>query len=117
MRARLLHNDQQRNPFIRVQTVTTSALIRPASPLLRPAADIVARQLGEFAVVIHLATNGIYELNSTGARIWDLVGNGATVETTLETLAAEFDMAPETVRTEVDDIIKELLDEGLLVAA
>jgi hypothetical protein len=34
---------------------------------------VVAREMGGSAVLIHLASNRIYELNSTGARIWSML--------------------------------------------
>jgi hypothetical protein len=85
--------------------------------MLRPASDVVARQLGESAVLIRLTTNRIYELNPTGARIWELVGTGTTVDAVLDTLSTEFDAPAETVKSEVDDLVRSLMDEGLLVDA
>jgi hypothetical protein len=85
--------------------------------MLRPASNVVARQLGDSAVLIHLATNRIYELNPTGARIWELVGAGTTIDAVLNTLRAEFDAPVETVESEVDDLVRNLMAEGLLVDA
>jgi hypothetical protein len=84
--------------------------------MLRPASDVVARQLGESAVLIRLTTNRIYELNPTGALIWELVGTGTTVDAVLDTLRAEFD-APAEIKSEVDDLLRNLMAEGLLVDA
>jgi hypothetical protein len=85
--------------------------------MLRPASDVVARQLGDSAVLIHLTTNRIYELNPTGARIWELVGTGTTIDAVLNTLRAEFDAPAETVQNEVNDLVRNLMAEGLLVDA
>jgi len=85
--------------------------------MLRPASDVVARQLGESAVLIRLTTNRIYELNPTGARIWELVGTGTTVDAVLDALSKEFDAPAETVKSEVDDLVRSLMAEGLLVDA
>jgi hypothetical protein len=85
--------------------------------MLRPSADVVARQLGDSAVLIRLTTNRIYELNPTGARIWELVGSGADVGSILATLTEEFDGSPDTIRSEAEDLVRDLLAEGLLVNA
>ena len=83
--------------------------------MLHPAPDVVARQLGESAVLIRLTTNRIYELNLTGARLWELVGSGATVGSILERLTEEFDAPPDTIRGEIEDLVRDLLAEGLVV--
>ena len=85
--------------------------------MLRPSADVVARQLGDSAVLIRLTTNRIYELNPTGARIWELVGSGADVSSILATLIDEFDGSSDTIRSEAEDLVRDLLAEGLLVNA
>jgi hypothetical protein len=85
------------------------------SEIFLPAADVVARRLGDSAVLIRLTTNRIYELNPTGARVWDLVGSGTTVGMMHETLAEEFDVSADTVGGDVDALLRQLLQEGLVI--
>jgi hypothetical protein len=85
--------------------------IDKAAPL-RPAADVIARRLGESAVLIRLNTNRIYELNDTGARIWELLSEGATRQQVVEALGAEFDDA--RIPEAVDELIAMLRSEGLV---
>ena len=88
----------------------------PLPAIVRPAADVVARRLGDSAVLVRLAANHIYELNPTGARVWDLVGAGTPVSAMLDTLTGEFDASADTIRTEVGDLLRRLLAEGRVVA-
>ena len=81
---------------------------------MRPASDVIARQLGESAVLIRMRTSRIYELNSTGARIWELLRNGTTREATADALAAEFQIEPVQAKQAVDELADVLQGEGLI---
>jgi hypothetical protein len=43
---------------------------------LRPHPDVVAQRLGEEVALVNLQTNRIFELNRTGACLWDLLCKG-----------------------------------------
>ena len=79
-----------------------------------PNPDVVFKRLENRMVLVHLATNRIFELNHTGARTWELVQEGATVNDLLERLAGEFEVDESTLRTEVDALFSELVNEGLI---
>jgi hypothetical protein len=81
---------------------------------LRPAADIVDRNLGETAVLIRLQTKKIYELNATGARIWDLLKAGFTKEHVVDALVAEFNTDRDALTEAVDELLDTLRAEGLI---
>jgi hypothetical protein len=84
----------------------------PSETPLRPAADVIARRLGESAVLIRLNTSKIYELNATGARIWELLAEGATRQRVVDTLGREFD--DDGIGAAVDELIDVLRAEGLV---
>jgi hypothetical protein len=81
----------------------------------RPAADVVARRLGDSAVLIRLTTNRIYELNATGARVWELVQQGMSRDEVVDRLTQEFGAAFSVIAADVDDLLRMLRDEGLTV--
>jgi len=82
-----------------------------------PAPGVVGRDMGGAAVLIHLDTNRIFELNPTGARIWALVSEGCDRQVMSDRLRAEFRGTP---AAELDDAIETLLvtleREGLIRA-
>ena len=81
---------------------------------LRPSADVIARRLGEAAVLVHLPSNRIFELNATGARIWDLLCEGVEPAHIQERLVAEFTVDAAQAARELGDLLGRLRDEGLL---
>ena len=76
--------------------------------------DVEFRRLGDRMVLVHLETNQVYELNSTGARVWELLEAGAQEDEILKRLTAEFEGEPEQLRRDVDDLIRDLKSEGLV---
>jgi len=82
----------------------------------RQNAQVVSSKLGDAGVLVHLRTNRIFELNATGFRVWELIGEGLDLAAVDERLRQEFAVDPERLRTEVRDLVAALLGEGLLDA-
>lgn len=86
----------------------------PASQrALQPAPGVIARDMGGAAVLIHLDTNRIFELNATGARVWALIQEGRTREQIVATLRAEYAGGDE-VESTVGDLLDHLGREKLI---
>ena len=75
--------------------------------------DVVVRRVGETAVVVHLGSNRIYELNDTGARIWELASEEATLDGLIDRLQREFDVDREQLASDVAIIVDDFVREGL----
>lgn len=84
---------------------------------LRPSEHVVSSRLGDAGVLVHLKTNQIFELNTTGVRIWELIGEGCDVEAVIGRLGLEFDVDRNQLRREVTELVTALRREGLLYAA
>jgi Coenzyme PQQ synthesis protein D (PqqD) len=85
-----------------------------AAKPVRPHDEVVARRMGEAVVLIHLGTNRIYELNATGARIWELLAEGRSVEEIEEALSTEFEAGSVDVAAEVERLIELVRTEKLV---
>ena len=83
---------------------------------LRPGPHVVSRQVGAGAVVIHLRTNQIYELNSQGARVWRLIQDGLSRDAIVEVLTDEFDAGQMNLAGDVDALLSTLTEAELVVA-
>jgi len=78
-----------------------------------PPSDLIARRVGDTMVLIRLNTNRIYELNATGARIWELLKDGMTRAQVVETLSTEFDASRSEIQTAVDALLDSLRQQEL----
>jgi len=87
---------------------------RNAQAPLRPSQDVIARDMGTAAVLIHLESNRIFELNGTGSRIWALIEQGVDRDAICAQLQEEFDVPSADVTRAVDDLLAELTRERLI---
>ena len=85
-------------------------------PTLAPAADVAARRLGDEVVLVNLRTNLIYELNRTGARLWELLAEGCDRREIERRMLADFEVDEETLRAEIGELLGSLLEAGLVTA-
>jgi hypothetical protein len=81
---------------------------------VRVSPDAVARRVGDQVVLVHLRTNRIYELNRTGARLWELLQGGADLQQANQRMLAEFDVNEEELRNNMNEIVNELVAMRLL---
>jgi len=82
---------------------------------LRPNPEVIARRLDNATVVVDVPTSRIFELNETGTRVWELLGEGLDQESIVRQLVAEFDVERIQVVDEVENLLERLRTEGLLV--
>ena len=84
------------------------------SDWLRPSAQVISRQLGCGAVLIHLETNQIYELNATGRRIWELLQGGVKKDDICKQVRQEFDVDRTHAAKDIDNLLSTLSAENLI---
>ncbi len=65
-------------------------------------------------VLLHVDQGRFYGLNPTGTTVWQLLAQGRSVEQITGNLAARFDAHPDRIRVDVDTILTQLRDRGLL---
>ena len=81
---------------------------------VRPSPEVVASRVGDGGVLVHLQTNRIFELNTTGLRIWELLGEGRPLGDVERMLLSEFDGDHGHVRSDMLHLIDALSNEGLV---
>lgn len=91
----------------------------PAAPssgqVLQPSPDVLWRRLDDEVILMQLRTDRIFSLNHTGARFWELIVAGMDLESIREALEDEFDVSPEVLAAEVEEILALLISEQLLI--
>jgi len=81
---------------------------------LRPSPEVVARRLDRTGVLVHLRTNGVFELNETGIRIWELIAEGRSHQEIVSQLVQEFEVDAARASAQLDECVDRLRREGLL---
>jgi hypothetical protein len=81
---------------------------------VRPDPNVLAKRVDDEIVLVHLETNRIYELNRTAAFLWDALGAASTQAELEERLALEFDVDPEELADEIDELLRQLTSERLI---
>jgi Coenzyme PQQ synthesis protein D (PqqD) len=76
--------------------------------------DVVSRRLDDIVVLIHLKTNRIFELNTTGARLWELISAGTDTGEIREIMLNEFDVAPAELTNAIASLTRLLASEELI---
>lgn len=92
--------------------------LEPAMDLVNASSDVILTELEDgTGVLLHLGTRFYYSLNRTGVAAWKLLSSAEprSVEEVVAELSRSFACArPEDVRRDLDALLGELRDEGLL---
>src|SRR5688572_1968793 len=75
---------------------------------------VVGRRLDDSYVLVNLETQEMFELNSSGARIWELMLEQTSLPELERSLMGEFVGDPATVRRDLEDLIGDLVLAGML---
>ena len=81
---------------------------------VRPSPEVVSSRMGDTGVLVHLQTNRIFELNATGVRVWELLGEGRGLDDVERVLQQEFEGDPGQLRADLLSLIDALERERLI---
>jgi hypothetical protein len=84
--------------------------------VLRPNPEVIAKRLDQTTVLVDISTSRIFELNETGTRVWELLGQGLNVKRIIQQLVSEFEVADSQAFEEVKNLLSQLQNEGLVAA-
>jgi hypothetical protein len=76
--------------------------------------DVLFQEVGDETVLLDLASENYFGLNPVCARIWQLIGDGATLQSVFDALVTEFDAEPERIRGDLLALVEELGRAGLI---
>ena len=82
--------------------------------VLRPNPEVIAKRLDQDTVLVDISTSRIFELNATGTRIWELLGQGLNVEQIVQHLVSEFEVEDSEAAEELKTLLSQLRDQGLV---
>jgi hypothetical protein len=75
---------------------------------------VLIRFLEQESVLLNLETERYFGLDAVGTRMWQLATTAPTVAMALVQLVEEYDAAPETLRTDLTNLLQHLVDNGLI---
>ena len=71
-------------------------------------------RMDDQVIVADLRSGRYLGLDGVGARVWDLVGEGATRGAIVECLSAEYDAPPDVLERDVGRLVEELVARRLI---
>jgi coenzyme PQQ synthesis protein D (PqqD) len=77
-------------------------------------ANVLVRFLDRESVLLNVETERYFGLDETATRMWQLVTASQDIEIAYQELLAEFDVEPELLRTNLTDLLGQLVENGLL---
>ena len=80
-------------------------------------AQVMARQVGEETVILDLASGTYFGLDPVGARIWQLLTEGKTLDEVCGAMLAEYEVSREDIERDVLRLAEELRTKQLISCA
>jgi hypothetical protein len=79
---------------------------------------VAARELGGDIVIMNAVNSNLFTLNEVASLIWKSAdGSTPLREIVKECVCAEFDVDPDVALADAEQLVKELLERGLVVVA
>ncbi len=79
-----------------------------------PGSDVLVAHLAGEAVLLDLRDKNYYRLNETAAFVWKAIENGSRRDEILTQIADEFEVAERDACREVDRLLSDFADRGLI---
>jgi hypothetical protein len=80
-----------------------------------PSQDVLVAHLAGEAVLLNLSDKRYYRLNETAAFIWKGLERGEKRDQLLASIVSEYDIDAETASKQLDAVLSDLTDKGLLL--
>ena len=75
---------------------------------------VLFRELDGEAVILNLDTESYLGLDPVGTRMWALLASQASIQAAYDILLSEYDVAPETLRADLERLLGEMLEHKLI---
>jgi hypothetical protein len=76
--------------------------------------DVMARQVGDETVLLQLASGSYFGLDAIGTRFWQLLGERKQMPEIIGLMLAEYEVQREDLERDLDRLVQELLQQGLV---
>lgn len=76
--------------------------------------NVLVQELDGEAVLLDLKSETYFGLDEVGMRMWQILTTSPSIKNAYERLLDEYDVAPETLQNDLDKMLDQLVQKGLL---
>jgi hypothetical protein len=76
---------------------------------------VLFRELDGEAVILNLDTESYLGLDPVGTRMWNVLTEQSSIEAAYQVLLSEYDVAPETLRADIERLLGDMLEHKLIM--
>lgn len=77
--------------------------------------NVIAQTIAGETVILDIEAGLYFGLDSTGARIWELMVEGAPLNAVADQMMAEYDVSRDQLERDIDTLMTALLEKSLVV--
>jgi len=85
------------------------------SQTIKISVDVLSQEVSGEMVLLDLKSEEYLGLNEVGARIWQLLQDGKGLDEISDILIAEYDVSRDELNSDINQLVAELRDAGLVV--
>jgi len=76
--------------------------------------EVLSQEIDDETVLLDMKSENYFGLNYVGKRVLDIITTGANIDTIVQTLLEEFDVEENQLEKDINELIQQLLDTGLI---
>jgi len=76
--------------------------------------DVLVNVIDGESVLLNLKSECYFGLDEVGTRMWQVLTDSGTIQAAYETLLAEYEVEPDKLRQDLDELIEKLAAHGLV---
>jgi hypothetical protein len=75
---------------------------------------VIWRDVGGDVVILNVEAGVYFGIDGSGSQMWRELAEHGSVEKTFESLQQQFDVAPDELKRDLDDLLDKLVQKGLV---
>lgn len=87
----------------------------PSTTSVQRNPGVVFQPMDAGAILVHMDTDRIYELNATATRLWELLDTSSSIQAIQQQMLSEFDVDETVLRLEIDTTLESLARSELII--
>jgi hypothetical protein len=76
--------------------------------------DVLINVIDGESVLLNLKSESYFGLDDVGTRMWQVLTESESIEAAQASLLSEYDVQPQQLRQDLEDLIQQLVEHGLI---